>query len=71
MLGGMTMTGLPDDVIADFDIEVGMMLMFVDSIMFIHARSECCGCYIYAFMCMTLIGPLMVVQKQYVCGVFV
>jgi hypothetical protein len=61
---------LPDDVSPDLDIEVGLMLMFVDSIMIIHAKSDCCGCHICAFMCMTLIGPLMVVQKQCVCSVF-
>jgi hypothetical protein len=60
----------PDDVSANVDIEVGLMLMFVGSIMIIHAQSDCCGCHICVFMCMALIGTLMVVQKQCVCSVF-
>lgn len=40
----------PDDVSPNVDIEVGLMLMFVDSIMIIHAQSDCCGCHVCAFM---------------------
>jgi hypothetical protein len=34
-----------DDVSPNVDIEMGPMLMFVDSIMIVRTQSDCCGCH--------------------------
>ena len=61
---------IPGYVSPNADIEVALMLMFMDSVMIIHAQSECCGCHMWLHVFDTHWSTDGCAKKQCVYGVF-